>query len=89
MHPAFHAHGIGGGGVMFSERVGSLMERENLLTAPPETTVSAAALLMARRKVGAVMVTRDEKLVGFLPSAMWCSGSSPLTLTLKAPCLRM
>jgi CBS domain-containing protein len=49
---------------MFSERVGSLMERENLLTAPPETTVSAAALLMARRKVGAVMVTRDEKLVG-------------------------
>lgn len=40
------------------------MERENLLTAPPETTVSAAALLMARRKVGAVMVTRDEKLVG-------------------------
>jgi CBS domain-containing protein len=25
---------------------------------------SAAALLMARRKVGAVMVTRDEKLVG-------------------------
>jgi CBS domain-containing protein len=49
---------------MFSERVGSLMERENLLTAPPETTVSAAALLMARRKVGAVMVTRDGKLVG-------------------------
>ena len=49
---------------MFSERVGSLMERENLLTAPPETTVSAAALLMARRKVGAIMVTRDEKLVG-------------------------
>ena len=40
------------------------MERENLLTAPPETTVSAAALLMARRKVGAVMVTRDEQLVG-------------------------
>ncbi len=32
--PAFHAHDIGGGGVMFSERVGSLMERENLLTAP-------------------------------------------------------
>jgi CBS domain-containing protein len=49
---------------MFSERVGSLMERENLLTAPPETTVSAAALLMAVRKVGAIMVTRDEKLIG-------------------------
>lgn len=49
---------------MFSERVGSLMERENLLTAPPETTVSAAALLMAVRKVGAIMVTRDDKLIG-------------------------
>lgn len=49
---------------MFSERVGSLMQRENLLTAPPETTVSAAALLMAVRKVGAIMVTRDEKLIG-------------------------
>lgn len=49
---------------MFSERVGSLMQRENLLTAPPETTVSAAALLMAVRKVGAIMVTREEKLIG-------------------------
>lgn len=49
---------------MFSERVGSLMEREKLLTAPPETTVSAASLLMAVRKVGAIMVTCDEKLVG-------------------------
>ncbi len=49
---------------MFSERVGSLMERENLLTAPPETTVSAASLLMAVRKVGAIMVTRNGKLIG-------------------------
>ncbi len=49
---------------MFSERVGSLMERNNLLTAPPEATVGEASRLMARRKVGAVMVTRKEKLVG-------------------------
>ena len=49
---------------MFSERVGNLMERNNLLTAPPETTVSEASRLMARRRVGAVMVTRQEKLVG-------------------------
>lgn len=49
---------------MFSERVGNLMERVNLLTVPPETTVSEASRLMARRKVGAVMVTRDGKLVG-------------------------
>lgn len=49
---------------MFSERVGNLMERNDLLTAPPETTVRMASQLMARRKVGAVMVTRDGKLVG-------------------------
>lgn len=51
---------------MFGERVGSLMERSNLLTAPPETTVSEASRLMARRKVGAVMVTQQEKLVGIV-----------------------
>ena len=45
---------------MFSERVGSLMERENLLTAPPETTVSAAALLMA---VLAVVLTGKGDIV--------------------------
>ena len=49
---------------MFSERVGSLMVRENLLTAPPDTTVGEASRLMARRKVGAVMVTRQDKLIG-------------------------
>jgi len=49
---------------MFSERVGSLMVRENLLTAPPDTTVGEASRLMARRKVGAVMVTCQEKLIG-------------------------
>ncbi len=49
---------------MFSERVGNLMERNDLLTASPEMTVSEASRLMARRKVGAVMVTRDGKLVG-------------------------
>lgn len=49
---------------MFSERVGNLMERNNLLTAPPETTVSSAASLMAQRKVGAVMVLENQKLVG-------------------------
>ena len=40
------------------------MEQEKLLTAPPETTVSQAARLMARRKVGAVMVLDNQKLVG-------------------------
>lgn len=49
---------------MFSERVGNLMQRVNLLTALPETTVSEAATLMARRKVGAVLVVENQKLVG-------------------------
>ena len=49
---------------MFSERVGNLMERNNLLTVPSETTVSKAASLMAQRKVGAVMVLDNQKLVG-------------------------
>lgn len=49
---------------MFSERVGNLMERNNLLTVPSETTVSSAARLMAQRKVGAVMVLDNQKLVG-------------------------
>lgn len=49
---------------MFSQPVRSLMERDKLLTAPPQTTVSEAAVLMANRKVGAIMVIEDKKLVG-------------------------
>ncbi len=35
-----------------------------MLTAPPETTVSKAAKLMANKNVGAVMVVEKERLVG-------------------------
>lgn len=49
---------------MFSQRVRSVMEKKKLLTAPPETTVSAAAKLMAKKNVGAIMVVQDEHLVG-------------------------
>jgi CBS domain-containing protein len=49
---------------MYREKVGGLMERDHLLTASPDTTVSTAARLMADRKVGAIMVTRDEQLIG-------------------------
>ena len=49
---------------MFSQRVRDVMERKKLLTAPPETTVSKATKLMAKRKVGAVMVVERESLVG-------------------------
>lgn len=49
---------------MFSQRVKQVMERKKLLTAPPETTVSKAAKLMANKNVGAVMVVENERLVG-------------------------
>ena len=50
--------------VMFGLPIRSVMERKKVLTAPPETTVSAAAKLMAKRKVGAVMVVEAGRLVG-------------------------
>ena len=49
---------------MFSQRIRSVMERKKLVTAPPGTTVSQAAKLMAKKNVGAVMVVEDERLIG-------------------------
>ena len=50
---------------MFSEPVGNVMERKKLLTAPPQTSVGEAAKLMAKRRVGAVLVVDDQqRLVG-------------------------
>jgi CBS domain-containing protein len=40
------------------------MEQKKFLTAPPETTVSEAARLMAHKDVGAVMVVKNGQLVG-------------------------
>jgi CBS domain-containing protein len=49
---------------MFDQLIKNVMEQKNFLTAPPETTVSDAARLMAGRNVGAVMVVEKEQLVG-------------------------
>ncbi len=49
---------------MFSQRVKSVMERKKILTAAPDTSVSKAAKLMAKRNVGAVMVVDQKRLVG-------------------------
>ena len=49
---------------MFDTPVRSVMQREKVLKAPPDTLVSEAARLMASKKVGAVMVVEDESLVG-------------------------
>lgn len=40
------------------------MEHRKILKAPPEISVHAAARLMAKRKVGAVMVVEHKRLVG-------------------------
>ena len=49
---------------MYSMRVKSVMEAKKCLVAPPETTVSKAAKLMAKKNVGAVMVVKGKHLVG-------------------------
>jgi CBS domain-containing protein len=49
---------------MFDRPVRSVMRRRNTLTAPPDTSVTKAAMLMAGRNVGAVMVVDNAVLVG-------------------------
>jgi CBS domain-containing protein len=49
---------------MFDIPVRGVMQRRNVLKAPPETLVSKAAQLMATKNVGAVMVVEGERLVG-------------------------
>ena len=49
---------------MFDQLVRNMMERKKFLTAPPDTTVSSAARLMASKNVGAVLVVEREELVG-------------------------
>ena len=49
---------------MLSEPIRNVMERKRLVMAPPETSVSAAARLMAANRVGAVMVIEGTRLVG-------------------------
>lgn len=49
---------------MFDQPIRNIMEKKKFLTAPPETTVSNAAKLMAHKNVGAVLVIEGERLVG-------------------------
>ncbi|MFA6312725.1 MAG: CBS domain-containing protein [Sterolibacterium sp.] len=49
---------------MFNQRIRSVMEPHKVLTAPPDTSVSKAAELMAKKNVGAVMVVENEHLIG-------------------------
>ncbi|MBI1943278.1 MAG: CBS domain-containing protein [Betaproteobacteria bacterium] len=49
---------------MLNEPIRNVMERKKLLVAPPHTSVSAAARMMAKKHVSAVMVVEDNRLVG-------------------------
>jgi CBS domain-containing protein len=49
---------------MFSQRIRSVIEPKKSIMAPPDTSVSQAAKLMARKNVGAIMVVEDKHLVG-------------------------
>jgi len=42
----------------------SIIEEQEVISCPSETTVSEAALLMKRHEIGALMVVDDGKLVG-------------------------
>lgn len=49
---------------MFDRLVKDVMERKYAQTLSPETTVSKAAEHMAKKKIGAVMVVEEDRLVG-------------------------
>jgi CBS domain-containing protein len=49
---------------MLSEPIRNVMEQKKVLTAPSDTSVRAAAKLMAKKKVSAVMVVEGNRLVG-------------------------
>ena len=49
---------------MFEQPIRNVMEQKKFLTAPPETTVSNAAKLMAKKNAGAILVIANEGLIG-------------------------
>ena len=49
---------------MNSRTVGDLVKGQELLTAPPSTPVSEAARWMRGRRVGAILVVDNDRLVG-------------------------
>lgn len=49
---------------MFSQRIKHVMDAKKVLTAPIHANVLDACKLMAKKKVSAILVLEDEKLVG-------------------------
>ena len=51
---------------MFNQPIRNLLEQQKFLTASPDTTVYEAAEKMADRRVGAILVVENERLVGIV-----------------------
>ena len=51
---------------MFDVPIRSVMQRRKILKAGPDTLVSKVATRMANKDVGAVMVVKDDRLVGIV-----------------------
>ena len=49
---------------MFGQTIRSVMEQKKLVSASPDTTVLRASEMMARRKVGAMLVVENDRLAG-------------------------
>jgi CBS domain-containing protein len=73
---------------MYGQRVGDVMKRERLLTAPSQATVKEAACLMASQRVSAIVVVDDDRLVGIFTERdavfrVMATGGDPLTTRLR------
>ena len=49
---------------MYDQPIGKVMEPRKLLVAPPDTSVSQAARMMAKKNVGAILIVKDKRLLG-------------------------
>jgi CBS domain-containing protein len=74
---------------MAERTVRQIIEGQELATAAPDVTVQEAARLMKERNIGALMVVRDEKLVGVFTERdalfrVLAGGIDPTTTSLEA-----
>ncbi len=49
---------------MFDQPIRNIMEQKKFLTASPQTSVSDAARLMAKKNVGVILVVENDRLTG-------------------------
>jgi len=74
---------------MFDDPVSKIMRKRKLLTAVPGTSVARAAMRMAARNVGAILVVEGDRLLGILTERdivfrVVCKGLDPRTTSIAA-----